>query len=69
VLVTEWPEFRDLDLELVARQMSQPILVDGRNLFDPHLARAAGFDYCGIGRTEILRGHGKRGALPKAASV
>jgi len=69
VLVTEWPEFRVLDLDLVARQMAQPILVDGRNLFDPIAARLAGFDYCGIGRTESPRVHGKRGTTPRAASV
>ena len=69
VLVTEWPEFRELDLELLGRQMAQPILVDGRNLFDPAAARLAGFDYCGIGRSESLRANGKRGAAPRAASV
>ncbi|WP_180539924.1 UDP-glucose dehydrogenase family protein [Nevskia soli] len=52
VLVTEWPEFAKLDLEEVSNCMAQPILVDGRNLFDPQIARAAGFDYTGIGRTE-----------------
>jgi len=31
--------------------MSQPVLVDGRNLFSPEAAMAAGFDYSGIGRT------------------
>src|ERR1022692_921018 len=50
VLVTEWSEFRDLDLPALARAMTRPILVDGRNLFHPDAARAAGFDYCGIGR-------------------
>ena len=34
----------------MARRMNQAILVDGRNLFDPANARAAGFDYVGIGR-------------------
>ena len=50
VLVTEWREFRDLDLLALARTMARPILVDGRNLFSPDAARAAGFDYTGIGR-------------------
>ena len=69
VLITEWPEFRKLDLGEVARQMSQPILVDGRNLFDPLSARQAGFDYCGIGRSETQRAGGKRATAPIAASV
>lgn len=50
VLVTEWSEFRNLDLAKLASVMTQAILVDGRNLFDPSTAFQAGFDYCGIGR-------------------
>jgi UDPglucose 6-dehydrogenase len=50
VLVTEWPEFANLDLADLASRMNRPILVDGRNLFDPAKAREAGFDYSGIGR-------------------
>jgi UDPglucose 6-dehydrogenase len=50
VLVTEWREFRELDLSALARAMSRAVLVDGRNLFSPDAARAAGFDYTGIGR-------------------
>jgi len=50
VLVTEWQEFRLLDLGRLARAMARAILVDGRNLFSPEAARNAGFDYTGIGR-------------------
>ena len=50
VLVTEWKEFRKLDLAELAGAMATPILVDGRNLFQPEEAIAAGFDYSGIGR-------------------
>src|SRR5450432_358990 len=50
VLVTEWRVFRDLDLAELAGVMASPILVDGRNLFVPETAIAAGFDYAGIGR-------------------
>ena len=49
--VTEWREFRDLDLAKLARSMATPVLVDGRNLFHPEAALAAGFDYTGIGRS------------------
>jgi UDPglucose 6-dehydrogenase len=55
VLVTEWDEFRHIDLEQIAHLMHQPILVDGRNLYDPETARNAGFDYCGIGRSTRAR--------------
>ena len=50
VLVTEWDEFRRIDLATMAGLMQQPVLVDGRNLYDPDAARRAGFDYSGIGR-------------------
>ncbi len=50
ILVTEWPEFRELDLPLLASLMNQPIMVDGRNLYDPETMSRAGFIYEGIGR-------------------
>jgi UDPglucose 6-dehydrogenase len=50
VVVTEWKQFRDLDLARLASAMATPLLVDGRNLFNPERALAAGFDYTGIGR-------------------
>jgi UDPglucose 6-dehydrogenase len=50
VLVTEWPQFGGLDLGAVRREMRLPLLVDGRNLFDPEAARAAGFVYVSVGR-------------------
>ena len=51
ILVTEWQVFRDLELSRLAPLMACPILIDGRNLFQPHIARAAGFDYAGIGQS------------------
>src|SRR5918995_205355 len=51
VVVTEWDEFRGLDLEYAASLMSKPsLLVDGRNALDPASARAAGLRYRGFGR-------------------
>jgi UDPglucose 6-dehydrogenase len=50
VLVTEWPEFASLNLRDLAVRMNNPVLVDGRNLFEPDRAREAGFNYTGIGR-------------------
>jgi len=50
VLVTEWNEFRELDLADLAKRMVSPILVDGRNLYAPDAVAAAGFDYIGVGR-------------------
>jgi len=50
VLVTEWPEFAQLDLAEVARAMRGRLVVDGRNYLDPAAVRAAGLLYEGIGR-------------------
>jgi UDPglucose 6-dehydrogenase len=50
ILVTEWPEFAELDWAEAARQMGNPLLIDGRNFLDPEQLRAAGFVYEGIGR-------------------
>jgi UDPglucose 6-dehydrogenase len=51
VLVTEWQQFRGLDLASLVRVMATAVLVDGRNLFHPETAMAAGFDYTGMGRS------------------
>jgi UDPglucose 6-dehydrogenase len=50
VLVTEWPEFAELDWAAAAERMERPLLIDGRNFLDPALLRSAGFEYEGIGR-------------------
>src|SRR5205085_8356563 len=50
VLVTEWPEFRELDLRGVADSMRGTLLVDGRNFLDPEAASAAGLAYEAVGR-------------------
>jgi UDPglucose 6-dehydrogenase len=51
VLVTEWPEFAELDWADAASRMARPLLIDGRNFLDPTALRAAGFEYEGIGRS------------------
>lgn len=50
VLVTEWPEFMDLDWGEVARAMRGDVMIDGRNTLDAEAIRAAGLTYEGIGR-------------------
>ncbi|HEY7678538.1 MAG TPA: UDP-glucose/GDP-mannose dehydrogenase family protein [Candidatus Methylomirabilis sp.] len=50
VVVTEWNEFRNLDLERLRGLMARPVLVDLRNVYDPAKARALGFTYHGVGR-------------------
>ena len=53
MLVTEWPEFRELDLGALAAGMRGTLLVDGRNFLDPEAARAAGLTYEAIGRPAV----------------
>jgi UDPglucose 6-dehydrogenase len=55
VVVTEWHEFRTLDLAELAASMATAVLVDGRNIFQPEAAHAAGFEYTGIGRAGTTR--------------
>ena len=50
VLVTEWNEFRQLDMARVRQLMRRPVLVDGRNIYDPAVMKDLGFAYRGIGR-------------------
>ena len=50
VIVTEWDEFRALDLETLAARMRGKALVDLRNVWDPHEAERAGLSYFGVGR-------------------
>lgn len=50
MLLTEWPEFTALDPAEVAGVVARTAMLDGRNALDAHAWRAAGWDYCGIGR-------------------
>jgi UDPglucose 6-dehydrogenase len=50
VIVTEWNEFRALDLGRVKALMKRPVLVDMRDIYSPDDMAAAGFDYHSIGR-------------------
>ena len=50
LVVTEWNEFRNPDFEVMRRLMRQPVIFDGRNVFDPARMAALGFTYQGIGR-------------------
>ena len=67
VVVTEWNEFRRLPLKELAGVMNKPVLVDGRNIFQPETAVAAGFDYTGIGRGPVQHLDDKRQAVPSTS--
>jgi UDPglucose 6-dehydrogenase len=50
VLVTEWNEFRNPDLSRVKTLLKNPIVFDGRNIYQPETIKQSGFTYYGIGR-------------------
>ena len=50
VLVTEWNQFRMLDLERVRQKLRRPVVVDLRNVYDPKPMHEAGFEYSCVGR-------------------
>jgi UDPglucose 6-dehydrogenase len=49
-IVTEWPEFRRPDFELMRRLLRAPVIFDGRNLYEPSTLGGLGFTYYAIGR-------------------
>jgi UDPglucose 6-dehydrogenase len=50
VLVTEWNEFKQLDLPRLAGLMRRRVFIDGRNIYDPQMMQDLGFEYSGVGR-------------------
>ena len=52
LLLTEWPQFKDLDFKKIHKNMHQPIIFDGRNFWDKKKLKKIGFEYYGIGRGE-----------------
>lgn len=55
VICTEWKTFRSPDFELLKQSLRQPVIVDGRNLFDPGKMQQLGFSYYAIGRGDSVR--------------
>ena len=53
LIVTEWDEFRQVDWSKVSSLMESPLIVDGRNMFDPQEIGAKGFRYISIGRESV----------------
>jgi UDPglucose 6-dehydrogenase len=51
LIVTDWEEYRELDLARLHELMEVPVIVDGRNLLNPEAARSAGFEYVDMGRS------------------
>src|SRR5579864_2541779 len=50
LILTEWEEFANLDLNRLRQELKYPIIIDGRNLYDPEMMAAEGFSYYSVGR-------------------
>ena len=50
VIVTEWKAFKSPDFSIIKTRLKQPVIFDGRNLFEPASVAAQGIEYHGIGR-------------------
>ena len=50
VIVTEWKEFRSPDFDAIKGKLKNPLIFDGRNLYDPKFVRSQGIEYIAIGR-------------------
>ena len=50
IIITEWNEFKELDFKKIKNIMRQPIIIDGRNIYDPKEMKRLGFKYTGMGR-------------------
>ncbi|HEY4646829.1 MAG TPA: UDP binding domain-containing protein, partial [Steroidobacteraceae bacterium] len=53
-IVTEWSEFRSPDFDRIKTQLSEPVIFDGRNLYEPVYLARLGFKYYGIGRGQRI---------------
>jgi UDPglucose 6-dehydrogenase len=52
-IVTEWQEFRSPDYDTIKKELSDPVIFDGRNLYDPELLKTLGLSYYAIGRSNV----------------
>ena len=52
LIITEWREFKSPDFDAIRSRLRQPLVIDGRNLFEPAMMRRLGIDYRSIGRGE-----------------
>ena len=58
VIATEWREFRALNMNRIKSLLKQPVMIDLRNVYDPHRMKAEGFTYVAVGRAEDVRTKG-----------
>jgi UDPglucose 6-dehydrogenase len=55
LIVTEWDEFKELDFSKIKKLLKRPLVIDGRNIYEPQRMKELGFNYIGIGRTDSFK--------------
>jgi UDPglucose 6-dehydrogenase len=68
LILTEWEEFANLDLDRLNHELKYPIVIDGRNLYDPEVMAASGFTYYSVGRAASHPDGAPVGALKNGAA-
>ena len=69
LILTEWEEFAALDLDRLHKQLKYPIVIDGRNLYDPDVMAGHGFTYYSIGREAAMPLTTVNGAVTPARKI
>jgi UDPglucose 6-dehydrogenase len=69
LILTDWPEFAQLDLPRLKSLLSYPIVIDGRNLYDPATMATAGFIYSSVGRPDVQTAIAPHGKPEKTATA
>jgi UDPglucose 6-dehydrogenase len=69
VVLTEWKNYKSPNLRALKDAMRQPLVLDGRNLYEPHAMAAAGFTYLGIGRNNLAQLPPEQRVQPQAITV
>ncbi len=69
VVLTEWKNYKSPNLRALKDAMRTPLVLDGRNLYEPHAMAAAGFTYLGIGRNNVALLPGEQRVQPEAIVV
>ncbi len=68
MILTEWNQFRKLDMPRIKNLLKSPKVVDLRNIYDPAMMESLGFEYASVGRGSVVKG-GKAGFAAPAAPV
>jgi len=55
IIATEWDIFKNADLDKIKENLNHPLIIDGRNIFDPVIMKEKGFEYISIGRPSIKK--------------